>query len=217
MTYSEPARTTTRRIPRILVHGLLVVIAAIAAARGYELLASSSSTAGAPVDVVRSEHRGLRGEHRGALGEADGVVPDRATVFDDEIPGVANLDPDLLGALRQGATDAADEGVEFLVESGWRSPEYQDQLLREAISEYGSEEDAARWVATADTSPHVSGDAIDIGPSDATAWLSAHGAEYGLCQIYGNEPWHYELRPEATDLGCPPMYADPTHDPRMEQ
>jgi D-alanyl-D-alanine carboxypeptidase len=226
MSYSEPARTTTRRIRirRIRVAGLLVVIAAIAADLGYQLLASSSSTAASPIDVLRSEHRGLRSEHRGlrsehrgALGEADGAVPDGATVFDDEIPGVANLDPDLLGALRQAATDAADDGVEFFVDSGWRSPEYQNQLLREAVSEYGSEEEAARWVATAETSAHVSGDAVDIGPDDATAWLSEHGAEYGLCQIYGNEPWHYELRPEAIDHGCPPMYADPTHDPRMQQ
>jgi zinc D-Ala-D-Ala carboxypeptidase len=209
MTYHEPARTTTRRIPRILITGLLVVIAAIAAALGYPLLASSSSTAASPIDVLRSEHRG-------ALGEADGVVPDGVTVFDDATPGVANLDPDLLGALRQAATDAADDGVELYVESGWRSPEYQNQLLREAISEYGSEDEAARWVATADTSAHVSGDAVDIGPFDATAWLSEHGAEYGLCQIYSNEPWHYELRPVAIDHGCPPMYADPTHDPRMQ-
>ena len=212
MTYSQPARTTTRRIRirRIRVAGLLVVIAAIAAALGYQLPASSSSTAASPIDV-------LRGEHRGALGEADGAVPDGTTVFDDEIPGVANLDSDLLGALRQAATDAADDGVEFYVNSGWRSPAYQEQLLREAVSKYGSEEEAARWVATPDTSAHVSGDAVDIGPSDATAWLSEHGAEYGLCQIYGNEPWHYELRPEAIDHGCPPMYADPTHDPRMQQ
>jgi D-alanyl-D-alanine carboxypeptidase len=63
----------------------------------------------------------------------------------------------------------------------------------------------------------VSGDAIDIEPSDATAWLSERGAEYGLCQIYSNEPWHYELRPEAIDHGCPPMYGDPTHDPRMQR
>jgi zinc D-Ala-D-Ala carboxypeptidase len=224
MSYSQPARTTNRRIPRILVHGLLAVIAAIAAARGYELLASASSTAAPPVDGLRGEHRGVRSEHRGALGapdgalgEADGVVPDGATVFDDEFPAVANLDPALLGALRQAATDAAGGGVEFFVNSGWRSPAYQDQLLREAISEYGSEEEAARWVATAETSPHVSGDGVDIGPSDATAWLSEHGAAYGLCQIYGNEPWHYELRPEAIEQGCPPMYADPTHDPRIEQ
>jgi D-alanyl-D-alanine carboxypeptidase len=229
MTYSEPARTTTRRIRirRILVAGLLVVIAAIGAALGYQLLASSSSTAASPTDVLRSEHRGapgeadgpllLRSEHRRAPGEADGAVPDGATVFDDEIPGVANLDPALLGALRQAATDAPDDGVEFFVDSGWRSPEYQNQLLREAVSEYGSEEEAARWVATAETSAHVSGDAVDIGPSGATAWLSEHGAQYGLCRIYSNEPWHYELRPDAIDHGCPPMYADPTHDPRMQQ
>jgi hypothetical protein len=216
MTYSEPARTTTSRIRRILVAGLLVVIAAIAAALGNQLLPSSSSTAASPIDVLRSEHRGLRSEHRGALGEADGAVPDGATVFDDEIPGVANLDPALLGALRQAATDAADDGVEFYVDSGWRSPEYQNQLFREAVSEYGSEEEAARWVATAETSAHVSGDAVDIGPFDATAWLSERGADYGLCQIYSNEPWHYELRPEAIDHGCPPLYADPTHDPRMQ-
>jgi hypothetical protein len=55
-----------------------------------------------------------------------------------------------------------------------------------------------------------------MGP-DATAWLSEHGGKYGLCQVYGNEPWHYELRPKAIDRGCPPLYADSTHDPRMQQ
>ena len=129
------------------------------------------------------------------------------TVFDDDFPGVANLDPDLLGALREAATDAADDGIHLYVNSGWRSPEYQHQLLREAVSEYGSEEEAARWVATAETSAHVSGNAVDIGSFDATAWLSEHGAEYGLCQIYGNESWHYELRPERSivvALPCTP-------------
>jgi hypothetical protein len=219
VTYSKRARTTTRRIRIrwIRAAGLLVVIAAIAAALGHQLLPSSSSTAALPIDVLRSEPPGLRNEHRGAVGEAGGAVPDGTTVFADEIPGVANLDPALRGALRQAATHAADDGVEFFVDSGWRSPEYQEQLLREAVSEYGSEAEAARWVATAETSAHVSGDAVDIGHSDATAWLSEHGADYGLCQIYGNEPWHYELRPEAIDHGCPPMYADPTHDPRMRQ
>jgi hypothetical protein len=198
-----------RRKRRIRVAGLLVVVAAIAAG-GYESLASSSSTGAAPTEVPRSEHRG-------PLGEADGAVPDRTTVFDDEVPGVANLDPALLRALRRAATDAAPDEVEFFVDSGWRSPAYQERLLHEAVSKYGSLEQAARWVATPNTSAHVSGDAVDIGPFAATAWLSEHGAEYGLCQIYGNEPWHYELRPEAADHGCPPMYADPTRDPRMRQ
>lgn len=144
-------------------------------------------------------------------------MPDGVTVFDDEIAAVAGLDPALLAALREAATDAEKDRVEFYVNSGRRSPEYQEQLLREAVARYGSEAEAARWVATAATSPHVSGDAVDIGESDATAWLSRHGAEYGLCQIYENEPWHYELRPDAVDDGCPRTYADPTQDPRMQQ
>ena len=130
---------------------------------------------------------------------------------------MANLDSDLRGALRQAATDAADGGVEFFVDSGWRSPEYQERLLREAVSKYGSKAEAARWVATAETSAHVSGDAVDIGPSGAAAWLSEHGARYRLCRIYGNEPWHYELRPEAIGRRCPRLYPDPTHDPRMQK
>ena len=226
MTYSGRARTTTRRIRvrKIRVAALLVVTAAIAGSLGDQLLESSSSTAAAPIDVLRSERPRLhserprlRSEHRGALGEADGAVPDGTTVFDDEIPGVANLDPALLDALRRASKDAAADGIQFFVDSGWRSQEYQAQLLREAVAKYGSEEEAARWVATADTSPHVSGEAVDIAPSNATAWLSEHGAQYGLCQIYSNEPWHYELRPEAIDHGCPPVYADPTQDPRLRQ
>jgi len=212
VTSSPSARTAFRRtrIRRIRLVGLLVVIVATAAVLGSQLLLSWPSTPASPTD-------GTRTEHRGALGEADGAVPDGTTVFDDEVPGVANLDPALLRALRGAATDATDDGVEFVVNSGWRSPAYEDRLRREAIARYGSEAEAARWVATATTSPHVSGDAVDIGPAGATPWLSAHGAAYGLCQIYRNEPWHYELRATAVAHGCPPMYSDPTQDPRLQQ
>ena len=201
-----------------------MVVAAIASTLVYQSLASSSSTAVYPVDVPRADHGGASGEgavppreHRRALGEADGAVPRGTSVFDDAVPGVANLAPALLDALRRAAIAATSDGVVFVVDSGWRSPAYQEHLLREAVSEYGSEEEAARWVATPTTSAHVSGDAVDIGPRDAAAWLSEHGAAYGLCQTYGNEPWHYELRPGAADQGCPAMYADPTQDPRMRQ
>lgn len=149
------------------------------------------------------------------LGEAHGAVPRRVTVFADDIPAVTNLDPDLLGALRRAASDAAASGVEFVVNSGWRSPQYQEVLRREAVVKYGSEAEAARWVSTPGTSAHVLGRAVDIGPAGAREWLSARGAAYGLCQIYANEPWHYELRPEAVEHGPPPMYPDPSHDPRM--
>jgi hypothetical protein len=231
--YDEPTPTTIYRSRGrarwIRVAGLLAVIAAIAAAFIFVLPDSVSTTALTPKSIAGHELRAALGEqpgppgergglpHGGALGEADGAVPDGTTVFDDDVPGVASLDSDLLAALRQAATDAAGDGVQFNVDSGWRSAAYQERLLQEAVSKYGSEAEAAKWVATPETSPHVSGDAVDIGPSDAAEWLSDHGAQYGLCQIYDNEPWHYELRPEAVDQGCPAMYADPTHDPRMEQ
>ena len=151
------------------------------------------------------------------LGETDGAVPAGVKAFDDDIPAVANLDPDLLRALRQAARDAVKDGIEIVVNSGWRSQAYQKQLLRDAAAKYGSKKAAARWVANSDKSSHVSGDAVDVGPSRATAWLSKHGAGYGLCRIYRNEPWHYELRPKAIHDGCPSMHADPAHDPRMQQ
>jgi zinc D-Ala-D-Ala carboxypeptidase len=224
MTYGEP-RTAARRTRSAAVAALLVVSAAPVGVVLHRSLASPSSSIASSNAIPHGDPHGPPGEarprqpprerSRSGATTADGVVPDGVTVFDDDFPAVANLDPDLLDALRRPAADAEDDGVGFVVNSGWRSPAYQEQLLREAISEYGSAEEAARWVATVDKSAHVSGDAVDIGPAGAAAWLSQHGGEYGLCQIYDNEPWHYELRPEAGDEGCPPRYADPTQDPRM--
>ena len=181
------------RIRWFRVAGLLVVCTAIAAAFSDQKPAASFDMAPPFVEPSPS-----------------------ATVAADEDPGVANLDGDLRKALRRAMNAAAADGIVILVDSGWRSPEHQQQLLDEAIVKYGSQAEAARWVATPNRSAHVSGDAVDIGPAEATAWLSANGARYGLCQIYGNEPWHYELRRDAREQGCPPMYADPTHDPRMQ-
>ena len=195
MAGNEPARTAARRIRLTVLTALVFVSATLIGVINGQLVGPSLALSSSAGGAVR---RGL-------------------TVFENETPPVANLDPDLLGALRQAATDAAKDGVGIFINSGWRSPEYQERLLRQAVSKYGSEERAARWVATADTSSHVSGHAVDIGPSRAMAWLSKHGAEYRLCQIYRNEPWHYELRPEAIDDGCPSMYADPGRDPRMHQ
>ncbi|MEU0530858.1 M15 family metallopeptidase [Amycolatopsis tolypomycina] len=156
----------------------------------------------------------MTSSQRTSLGRGHGALPAGRPVFDDESPAVANLDPDLLDALRRAATDAAADGVVFVVNGGWRSWAYQEQLRRQAIAKHGSEAAAARWVTTADKSAHVRGQAVDVGPPAARAWLAEHGARYGLCQVYRNEPWHYELRPEAVVHGCPPMYADPSQDPR---
>jgi zinc D-Ala-D-Ala carboxypeptidase len=211
VTYSQPARTAARpiRIRKRRIAGLLVITAVVVALghQGSGSLPSATS----PLPALIGEPRPA------ALGLADGAIPDGTSVFDDDVPGVAKLDPALRNALRQAATDAAAYGVSFVVDSGWRSPDYQQHLLEDAVSKYGSAAEAARWVATPETSEHVSGDAVDVGPSAAATWLSERGALYGLCRIYGNEPWHFELRPQAAGSGCPPMYADPTHDPRMQK
>jgi zinc D-Ala-D-Ala carboxypeptidase len=220
--YTESRRI---RIRGIRVAGLLLAVVAIAAVLGHQPPDHSSSTPTAsatpgvvinhevpPSDVIPREHA-----HTHALGEADGAVPDGTTVFDEDVPGVARLDPDLLQALRRAAGDAAAAGVTFVVDSGWRSPAYQRHLLEQAVAEYGSRAEAARWVATPRTSAHVSGDAVDLAGAGTTDWLAAHGADYGLCRVYANEPWHVELRPQAVGHGCPPPYADPTHDPRMQR
>ena len=153
-----------------------------------------------------------------SLTEADGVirVEGEVSVF-DETPAVTNLDADLLTAVRSAATVAAEDGVDMHVNSGWRSSAYQQVLRQDAVDQYGSEEEAARWVATPENSEHVSGDAVDLGPLAAQDWLAQRGAEFGLCQIYANERWHFELRPAAVANGCPLMYDDPTADPRTQR
>ncbi|MDR0504238.1 MAG: D-alanyl-D-alanine carboxypeptidase family protein, partial [Bifidobacteriaceae bacterium] len=93
----------------------------------------------------------------------DGLLPEGVQIFDNHYPGITNLDAQLLQALRQAATKADALGIAFIVNSGWRSADYQNHLLRQAEVQYGSSQAAARWVATAETSAHVSGKAVDIG------------------------------------------------------
>ena len=222
-----------RRSLRPTFVNLAIVTAAIIAALVYQSTSSSASSPGErpptvglsslppsapslapPIsDMPRGPRSGATTGRRGVISEADGALPDGVTVFDDGFPGVAQLRPELLRALRNAAVDAADDGVELHGNSGWRSRTYQAQLFRDAVAEHGSVKEAARWVATADTSAHVTGDAVDIGPSRAAAWLSDHGARYGLCQVYRNEAWHYELRAPAARDGCQPMVADSAQGP----
>src|SRR5690242_14067353 len=174
---------TRRQQARQLTGGMRLVLRLVAfsliavAVIGAGTFAYQSATAAAP-----SFSEVLHGSGS-ALSQADGLLPDDATVFDDQYAGVASLDSDLLAALRAAANVAAKDGVQLYVNSGWRSRNYQTELLSEAVTEYGSMKEAAKWVATADTSPHVAGEAVDIGPPQAASWLSDHGEAFGLCQI----------------------------------
>lgn len=146
---------------------------------------------------------------------ADGVLPGPTSVFRNDYAGITHLNPQLLVALRRAATEANHYGIALEVDSGWRSKAYQQRLFDQAIADYGSAAAAARWVARPGTSVHEAGDAVDISGDHTSAWLSRNGAAYGLCRMYGNEPWHFEWRPEAINRGCPTMYPDPTYDPRL--
>jgi len=140
---------------------------------------------------------------------ADGLIPEGAivTLADEDVPAISGLDPALRDAMRQAETDAAAAGLSFEVTSGWRSAEYQQWLLDDAIDLYASEEIARQFVATPDRSSHVTGDAVDVVPIDTQFWLIEHGARYGICQTYANERWHFELATEPGGV-CPEMKMD---------
>jgi D-alanyl-D-alanine carboxypeptidase len=223
MSYAQPGPLASRSARLMAVIAVVSFGAALVSVIAFAPTEAGSSSAPSAIIAELPESaspdlpvRGSGDDRGSGLGVAGGEVPAGVTVFDDAYPAVANLDPSLLGALRDAANAARGNGVRFFVTSGWRSREYQARLFDEAVATYGSREIAARWVATPDRSSHVSGDAVDIGPSSAWAWLVKNGAAYGLCQIYRNEPWHFELRSQAADDGCPPPYADPTQDPRMQ-
>jgi hypothetical protein len=218
-TVSPPSRVRRRRRIVLTVVGLIAAVIVAFAVQQSLAAASAAVPSGQGAATGEAMPSGAIDGSVVAPSEADGVIRDgdQPTVFDVDRVAVSKLDPALLAALQRAATDAADAGVTFLVNSGWRSPVLQDRMLQDAISHYGSEAEAARWVASSTTSAHVSGDAVDLGPLPTLDWLAQHGADYGLCQIYGNESWHYELRPEAAAQGCPQMYNDPTEDPRMQR
>jgi hypothetical protein len=143
-----------------------------------------------------------------AFSAADGHIPQGETVspFAD-VPAIMNLDPALRAAVQQATEDAAARSVEIRISSGWRSERYQNFLLQQAAGRYGGEEEARRFVRTAETSSHVTGRAVDVLPTRADDWLIQHGDTYGLCQSYANEMWHFELS-VAPGGTCPPPASD---------
>ena len=124
--------------------------------------------------------------------------------YDVQNPAVGNLDPNLLTAVQQAAGATAADGLALTITSGWRSPAFQQQLLDDAVATYGSMAVARQYVQTPEHSKHVLGQAVDIGGAGVDQWLSANGAQFGLCQIYANEIWHFELATSPAGA-CPPL------------
>jgi zinc D-Ala-D-Ala carboxypeptidase len=132
---------------------------------------------------------------------ADGQV---LTPFDVQNPAIGRLDPHLLAAIQNAANAASAEGITMTITSGWRSPEFQQYLLDDAVQTYGSFDAARQYVQTPAMSKHVIGQAVDVGGVGADQWLISNGSRYGLCQIYANELWHFELAADAAGI-CPPL------------
>ena len=135
-----------------------------------------------------------------------GWIPDSQTLspFDTSNPALAQLDPALLSAVQDAADAAKQQGVDLRINSGWRSRGFQQRLFDDAVRQYGSAQIASQFVASPDVSKHVVGQAVDVAPVDADKWLIANGAQFGLCQIYANELWHFELAADPQG-NCPPL------------
>jgi LAS superfamily LD-carboxypeptidase LdcB len=138
-------------------------------------------------------------DSQGAL--ADGQV---LTAFDTQDPAIGRLDPQLLAAIQHATTAAAADGVTMTINSGWRSPEFQQRLLDQAVQTYGSMALARQYVQTPEQSKHVMGQAVDVGGPGADQWLIANGPRFSLCRIYANELWHFELAADPYGT-CPPL------------
>lgn len=197
------ARVAHRRRHRQIRAAVIATICLIAVTLG--LVAPGMAWTGTMAEGAQASD----GTTGSAFEVEDGYIADGEAVspFADDLPAIARLEPDLRAAMQEAAGAAIEDGVDFVVTNGWRSADYQQALLDAAVIEYGSLEAASRYVAAPETSKHVTGEAVDIGRTDADSWLSQHGSDYGLCQTYTNEMWHFEL---ATEPGgeCPPQLTD---------
>jgi D-alanyl-D-alanine dipeptidase len=141
-----------------------------------------------------------------ATDSTGGWIPDGQTLspFDVLNPALAQLDPSLLNAIQDATRAAAAQAVDLRITSGWRSKGFQQRLFDDAVRKYGSADIARQFVASPDVSKHVVGQAVDVAPVDADNWLIRNGAQFGLCQIYANELWHFELAVDQQG-NCPPL------------
>ncbi|WP_319447977.1 MULTISPECIES: D-alanyl-D-alanine carboxypeptidase family protein [unclassified Mycobacterium] len=138
-----------------------------------------------------------------------GWLPDGKTFspFDTVSQPITRLDPLLLRAVQDATRAAASQGVNIALTSGWRSKGFQQRLFADAVRQYGSVDVAQQFVASPEGSKHVLGEAVDVTGAGVSDWLIRNGAEFGLCQIYANENWHFELAVDENGR-CPTLRAN---------
>ena len=126
---------------------------------------------------------------------------------------IQRLTPEAAAKWQQMAEAAASGGIRLLIVSGFRSYEYQAELIRKKIVAGQSIDEILTVSAAPGYSQHHTGTAIDIATpgsrplteefetSDAFQWLTGHAADYGFSMTYPRdnpygfifEPWHWAL------------------------
>ena len=190
-------RSTTSTTPSFAA---VPVVPSDATTRTLAIGAAANATpAAAPTDTTL-----VIGD--GAIDTWNGWLPDGQTFspFDTASQPVARLDPLLLKAIQDATRAAEAQGINIALTSGWRSKGFQQRLFADAVRQFGSVDVAQQFVASPEASRHVVGEAVDVTGTGASDWLIRNGVQFGLCQIYANENWHFELAVDE-DGRCPPL------------
>lgn len=121
------------------------------------------------------------------------------------------LTPTAFKAWQQMQQDAITDSVELLLDSGFRSINYQAQIITRELKSGSSLAEILTWIAAPGYSEHHTGRALDIvcpecpatttefDQTDAFAWLQKNANRYGFFLSYPPqnpygiiyEPWHW--------------------------
>lgn len=173
--------------------------------------------------MLSDAHRKLHLE----LGIPADYGQDRCLPYYAEATDLVDAGPNLVGRMQrltpataarwqQMVEAASGEGIRLLIVSGFRSLEYQAQLIRDKLEAGQGIEEILEVNAAPGFSQHHSGGAVDIATpgsrplteefeaSDAFAWLGKNAGAFGFSMTYPRdnpcgfiyEPWHWTADPE---------------------
>lgn len=134
--------------------------------------------------------------------DGDGITDDPGATDPNQLSAGART------AYQQAKTAMAANGITLTLTSGKRSFQHQQDLWDQEVRDTGSTAAARNRVLPPAESSHVQGIAIDINIA-AQAWMKSKGSQYGWCQIYANEAWHFEYRASYKTSGCPTLKPHP--------
>ena len=194
---------------------------------GPSLLAVSALYGTIRVSLARFNSRMLneiRQKLHKELGIPEDYVSSRKLPTYVEADDLVDVGPNLVGRMQRLTPAAAAKwqpmveaaagaGVRLLIVSGYRSFDYQADLIRNKLNSGQTIDEILQVSAAPGHSQHHTGNAIDIATpgsrplteefeiSDAFTWLSDNAKTFGFSMTYGKdnpygliyEPWHWSL------------------------